>query len=58
MLQWAITFLVIALIAAVLGFSNIAAVSVDISRLIFVVFIILFLIAAVMHALRGIPPPL
>jgi uncharacterized membrane protein YtjA (UPF0391 family) len=57
MLQWALTFLVIAVIAAVLGFGGIAAVSVDFARILFVVFLILFVVAAVMHALRGKSPP-
>lgn len=58
MLQWAISFLVIALIAAVLGFGGIAAVSVDIAKMIFLVFIVLFVIAAAMHVLRGKSPPI
>lgn len=58
MLQWAITFLVIALIAAALGFGGIAAVSVEAARITFGVFIVLFLIAAVMHAFRGKAPPM
>jgi uncharacterized membrane protein YtjA (UPF0391 family) len=57
MLQWAITFLVIALIAAVLGFGGIAVVSVEMARILFVVFLVLFLIAALMHAFRGRMPP-
>ncbi len=57
MLQWALTFLVIALIAAVLGFGGVAAISVDIAKILFVVFLILFVVAAVMHALRGKAPP-
>ena len=56
MLQWALTFLVVAIIAAVFGFGGIAAVSVDIARIIFFVFIILFVIAAAMSALKGRPP--
>jgi uncharacterized membrane protein YtjA (UPF0391 family) len=58
MLQWAITFLVIALIAAFLGFGGIAALSVEAARILFGVFIVLFLITAVMHILRGKAPPL
>ena len=58
MLQWALTFLVIALIAAVLGFGGIAVVSIELARMIFGVFIVLFLIAALMHALRGKAPPI
>ncbi len=58
MLQWAVTFLVVALIAAVLGFSGIAAISVDLARILFAVFIVLFVIAALMHAVRGKAPPI
>lgn len=57
MLNWAIGFLVIALIAAVFGFGGIAAVSVDIAKILFFVFIVLFVIAAVMHVVRGKGPP-
>lgn len=53
MLRWAVTFLVIALIAAVFGFGGIAAVSMDAARLLFFVFIVLFVIAALMHVLKG-----
>jgi uncharacterized membrane protein YtjA (UPF0391 family) len=57
MLGWAITFLVIALIAAVLGFGGVAAVSVEIAQILFVVFLALFIISAVIHVFRGRPPP-
>lgn len=55
MLSWAITFLVIALIAAVLGFGGIAGTAVGIAKIIFVVFLILFVISFVMgrRAPRG-----
>lgn len=42
MLRWAIGFLIIALIAAVLGFGGIAGAATGIAKIIFVVFIILF----------------
>lgn len=58
MLQWAVTFLVVALIAAVLGFGGIAAVSVELARTIFFIFVVLFVVAAAMHALRGKAPPI
>ena len=57
MLQWALTFLVLALIAGVLGFGGVAAISIDIAKILFLVFIVLFIIAAAMHALRGKLPP-
>ncbi len=40
MLSWAITFLIIALIAAVLGFGGIAGTAVGIAKILFVVFIV------------------
>jgi uncharacterized membrane protein YtjA (UPF0391 family) len=57
MLSWALTFLVIALIAAVLGFGGIAGMAVEIAKIIFVVAIILFLISAVVWLIRGRAPP-
>ncbi len=47
MLSWAITFLVIALIAAALGFGGIAGTASWIAQVLFVVFLIAFLIAVV-----------
>ncbi|MCF4164900.1 DUF1328 domain-containing protein [Zavarzinia compransoris] len=58
MLGWVITFLVIALIAAVLGFGGIAGTAVGIAKLIFFIAIVLFLISALVGALRGRRPPL
>jgi uncharacterized membrane protein YtjA (UPF0391 family) len=55
---WALTFLIIALIAAVLGFGGIAGVAIEIAKLIFFVAIILFVIAAVVGLLRGRPAPM
>jgi uncharacterized membrane protein YtjA (UPF0391 family) len=43
MLGWAVTFLVIALIAGLLGFTGIAGTSVWIAQVLFVVFLVLFL---------------
>jgi uncharacterized membrane protein YtjA (UPF0391 family) len=58
MIRWAILFLVFAVIAAILGFGGIAAMSVDIARMLFFVFIVLFLITAVLHLVRGGKGPL
>ncbi|MAE51108.1 MAG: DUF1328 domain-containing protein [Micavibrio sp.] len=57
MLNWAISFLVLALIAALLGFGGVAAVSVEIAQILFVVFIALFIVASLVHVLRGGNPP-
>jgi uncharacterized membrane protein YtjA (UPF0391 family) len=56
MLGWALTFLIIALIAALLGFGGIAGFAVEIAKIIFYVAIILFLISAVFGLLRGRAP--
>ena len=58
MLGWAITFLIVALVAAVLGFGGIAEFAVDIARIIFFVAIILFVISAVIALIRGRSPTL
>jgi uncharacterized membrane protein YtjA (UPF0391 family) len=53
MLGWALTFLLIALVAALLGFGGIAGTAIGIAKIIFFVAIILFLISAVAGAVRG-----
>ncbi len=53
MLGWAITFLLVALVAAVFGFGGIAGTAVEIAKLIFFVAIVLFAISAVVGMLRG-----
>ncbi|MES2571094.1 MAG: DUF1328 domain-containing protein [Verrucomicrobiota bacterium] len=45
MLNWAITFLVIALIAALLGFGGIAGSAVGIAKILFFVFLVLFIVS-------------
>lgn len=53
MLSWAITFLVIALIAALFGFGAIAGTAIEIAKVIFFVAIILFVASALIGMLRG-----
>ena len=48
MLNWAITFLVIALIAAVLGFGGLAGTAIGLAKILFFVFIVLFIISFLM----------
>jgi uncharacterized membrane protein YtjA (UPF0391 family) len=47
MLGWAITFLVIALVAGLIGFGFIASASAGIAKLIFFAFIVLFVLSLV-----------
>lgn len=53
MLRWALIFLVVALVAAVLGFTSIAGVAIDVAKILFYVFVVLFVISLVMHLVRG-----
>ncbi len=53
MLGWALMFLVIALISAVLGFGGIAGAAIGIAKIVFFVAIALFLISAIVGAIRG-----
>jgi len=53
MLGWALTFLVVALIAGLLGFTTIAGAAMGIAKILFYVFLVLFLVSIVMHFVRG-----
>jgi len=53
MLNLVVTLLIIALIAAVLGFGGIAVAAVGIAKIVFFVAIILFLVAALAGTIRG-----
>ncbi|MCK5931116.1 Protein of unknown function [Fulvimarina manganoxydans] len=53
MIGWAITFLIIALIAAVLGFGGIAGTAVGIAKIIFFVAIVLFVISLIFGRRRA-----
>ena len=54
MLGWSLMFLIIALIAGVLGFGGIAGAAAGIAKVLF--FIALLIISLVAQALRGKPP--
>ncbi len=56
MLGWALTFLAVAIIAAVFGFGGIASASAGIAQVLFFIFIMLFLVAMIARAVRGKPP--
>ena len=56
MLGYALTFLILALIAAALGFSGVAGISANFAWLFLVLFAVLTVVAAVARAVRGSPP--
>ena len=47
MLNWAVTFFIIAIVAAVLGFTSIAGSAIDIAKILFFVFLVLAVISFV-----------
>jgi uncharacterized membrane protein YtjA (UPF0391 family) len=53
MLNWAVTFLVIALVAALFGFGGIVGAAVGIAKILFFIFIVLFAISLVMQLIGG-----
>lgn len=52
MLGWVVTFLIIALIAGVLGFGGVAGASIEIAKAIFFIAVVLFIISAVIGITR------
>ena len=56
LLGWSITFLILALIAAALGFGGIAGASAGIAKILFFVFLGLLIVSAILRVLRGQKP--
>jgi uncharacterized membrane protein YtjA (UPF0391 family) len=52
MLQWALTFLVIALIAAAFGFGGIAGAAAGFAQILFFLFLVLFVVALIFGRVR------
>jgi uncharacterized membrane protein YtjA (UPF0391 family) len=52
MLNWAIAFFIIAIVAALFGFTGIAAGAAEIAKILFFVFLVLFLVSLVVGLLR------
>lgn len=54
MLRWSLAFFVVAILAALLGFSGIAVASAGIAKILFFIFLLLFLVTLVGHLVRRI----
>ncbi|WP_265942466.1 DUF1328 domain-containing protein [Dechloromonas sp. A34] len=52
MLHYAVVFFIVALIAALFGFTGIAAGAVEIAKILFFIFILLFVVSLVMGLVR------
>jgi uncharacterized membrane protein YtjA (UPF0391 family) len=53
MLGWVVTFLIVALVAGVLGFGGVAGASIEIAKIIFFIAVVLFVVSAVVGVARG-----
>jgi uncharacterized membrane protein YtjA (UPF0391 family) len=53
MLKWAVIFLIIALVAALFGFTDIASASAGIAKILFGIFLVLFLAAVFIGLVVG-----
>jgi uncharacterized membrane protein YtjA (UPF0391 family) len=53
MLRWAILFLIVALIAGLFGFGLIAGVAYDAAKILFFVFLVLFVLSLIFGYSRG-----
>lgn len=53
MFYWALVFLIVAIIAGILGFSGIAATSEGFARVLFFVSLVLFLLALLINAVKN-----
>jgi uncharacterized membrane protein YtjA (UPF0391 family) len=53
MLYWALSFLLIAILAAVFGFTGVALAAAGIAKLLFFVFLVLFVITFATHLTRS-----
>ncbi len=57
MLNWAITFFLLAVVAAVLGFGGLAGTFVEIAKFLALLFVFLFIAALIYSAVTGRRPP-
>jgi len=53
MLYWALMFLLVAIVAAVFGFTGISLAAAGIAKLLFFLFLVLFVITFASHLARG-----
>jgi len=52
MLYWTVVFLVIALVAAMLGFGGVATSAAGIAKILFFVFLVAFAVSGILHLAR------
>jgi uncharacterized membrane protein YtjA (UPF0391 family) len=52
MLYWSLMFLLIAILAAVFGFTGISLLAAGVAKVLFFIFLVLFVVSLVMHVSR------
>jgi uncharacterized membrane protein YtjA (UPF0391 family) len=52
MLYWALMFLLVAILAAVFGFTGISLMAAGVAKILFFIFLVLFVVSLVAHAMR------
>jgi uncharacterized membrane protein YtjA (UPF0391 family) len=57
MINWAITFFILAIVAGLLGFFALAGLAAEIAKILLLVFLVVFLVGAIQGAMRGRAPP-
>jgi len=57
MLRLAVVFLLVAILAGILGLNPIAGVSIEFARIAFFLFLVLFLVSLIFGVAKGTPPP-
>ncbi len=58
MLRWSLAFFIVAIVAAVFGFGGIASGASEIARVLFFIFVVVFLISLLWGLAAGRKPPL
>lgn len=53
LIKWALIMLVVSLLAALLGFTDLAAASADVARVLFYIFVVIFLVLLVLGLMAG-----
>ncbi len=56
MLYWTVTFLVVALVSGLLGFTNIAVGAAEIAKFLFLIFLALFIVSFIASLVTREPP--
>ena len=57
MLPMIVSFLILAIVAGMLGFTGVEIISIEIARVLFIIFIVLFLFSLIMHLVGYGRPP-